>query len=68
MVVYTSTTNLHHQAVHQSAPGRTSGQLGFYHDGVGSPAVLHLYGEGKGVGGMATLVDARQCGMDTALS
>ncbi len=38
-----------------TTPGRTSGRLGIYYNGVGSPAVIHLFGEGKGVQGMATL-------------
>ncbi len=35
--------------------GRTSGRIGFYHGGVGSPAVVDLFGEGIGVQGAATL-------------
>ncbi len=42
-----------------TAPGRTSGRLGLYHDGVGSPAEVHLFGEGLALAGMATL------GLDT---
>jgi len=42
-----------------AAPGRTSGRLGVYHDGVGSPAEVHLFGNGKALEGMATL------GLDT---
>ncbi len=42
-----------------TAPGRTSGRLGLYHDGVGSPAEVHLFGEGIGLAGVATL------GLDT---
>lgn len=35
--------------------GRTSGRLGFYYGGPGSPAVVDLFGEGIGVQGFATL-------------
>ncbi len=35
--------------------GRTSGQLVFYHDDAGSPAVLHLFGKGSGEEGTAIL-------------
>jgi hypothetical protein len=35
--------------------GRTSGRLGFYYGGPGSPAVVDLFGEGLGVTGYATL-------------
>ncbi len=40
-------------------PGRTSGRVGFYYTGVGSPAIVNLFGEGLGVQGFATL------GLDT---
>jgi hypothetical protein len=30
-----------------TAPGRSSGRLGLYHDGVGSPTEVHLFGEGE---------------------
>jgi HYDIN/CFA65/VesB family protein len=36
-------------------PSRTSGRLGFYYDGPGSPAIVNLYGDGKGVQGIAAL-------------
>jgi hypothetical protein len=35
--------------------GRTSGRLGFYYSGAGSPAIVNLFGEGLGVQGFATL-------------
>jgi hypothetical protein len=35
--------------------GRTSGRLGFYYDGIGSPLVADLFGEGLGIQGSATL-------------
>ncbi|PKL86662.1 MAG: hypothetical protein CVV22_00805 [Ignavibacteriae bacterium HGW-Ignavibacteriae-1] len=33
-----------------NSPGRTSGTLEFHYDGVGSPAVVQLFGEGKFMG------------------
>ena len=35
--------------------GGTSGSVGFYHDGVNSPAVMHLFGRGITLAGMAVL-------------
>jgi hypothetical protein len=35
--------------------GRTSGSVGWYHDGVGSPAMVHLFGNGKAPEGRATI-------------
>jgi hypothetical protein len=38
-----------------ASPGRTSGRLVFYHDDAGSPAVLHLFGNGSTEEGTAVL-------------
>jgi uncharacterized protein YegL len=46
---FTLSPNASHEMLLRFAPekaGRTSGGIGFYYDGVGSPAVVELYGEG----------------------